>query len=235
MQSILLLAAAIPSPLALFTAAPDTETSVVEPAPAALTVPPVAPMWVEDWNGGDTFFRINGGFMTVADSDGPSEDVKFDEGYLLALAIGQRLTKGERALNFDLELEGVWTDTDVDDSGTIQAISDVSTIGVLVNGMLDFRLADRMSLYGGAGIGVAWMDVGTESDALNDFDDEDGPFLAWQAKAGVMWRTSPEFALTFGYRFMNVDDNEIDDSLGGADFDLQTEQHVLELGLRFGF
>lgn len=234
MQSLMLLAAtALPSPLAPDARALDSNSLTAEPAFTAPVA--VAPMWVEDWDGGDTYLRLNGGFMTVADSDGPSEDVEFDEGYLLAVGLGQRLTEGERTLNFDLELEGVWTDTDVDDSGAIQAIEDVSTIGVLLNGMLDVRLADRFSLYGGAGIGLAWMDVGTESDAVNDFEDEDGPFLAWQAKAGVMWRTSPEFAILLGYRFLNVDDNEIDDDLGGAEFDLETEQHILEAGLRFGF
>jgi hypothetical protein len=34
---------------------------------------------------------------------------------------------------------------------------------------------------------------------------------------------------------MNVDDVEIDDDTGNEDFDLETQQHVIELGLTFGF
>jgi opacity protein-like surface antigen len=79
------------------------------------------------------------------------------------------------------------------------------------------------------------MDVGTQSDSLHDFDSDDGPFLAWQAKAGFVWRTSSSMSVLLGYRFINVDDNQIDDDIGAASFELSTEQHVIELGLRFGF
>ncbi len=235
MTSFLLLAASCfltPNPLAPNPSGPGstgTESALLAPVF-------VAPAFDDgSWHGGGSYLRLMGGLMTMADSDGPAEDIEFDEGYLLAAAFGQRLTDGDRPLNFDLELEGVWTDTDADSTGTLQAISDVSTLGAFLNGMVDLRLADRFSIYGGAGIGAAWMDVGTESDALNDFNDEDGPFLAWQAKAGVMWRTSQDIAIVLGYRFINVDDNEVDDGIGGASFDLQTEQHVIEVGLRFGF
>jgi hypothetical protein len=37
-----------------------------------------------------------------------------------------------------------------------------------------------------------------------------------------------------GYRFLNIDDAEIDDGLGDSSFDLETEQHVLEVGLIIG-
>jgi hypothetical protein len=35
-------------------------------------------------------------------------------------------------------------------------------------------------------------------------------------------------------RVLNIDDDEIDDDLGGSSFDLRTEQHIVELGIRFG-
>jgi opacity protein-like surface antigen len=189
----------------------------------------------DTWNPGGSYLRLMGGLMSMEDSEGPSGDIEFDEGYLVSIAFGQRMSSGVNPLNFDLELEGVWSDTDTDEDGPIMAVSDVTTIGGFLNGIVDLRLADRFSLYGGAGIGMAWMDIGTESDAINDFEDEDGPFLAWQLKAGLMWRTSRDIALVLGYRFVNVDDVNIDDDLGGAEFDLETEQHVVEAGLRFGF
>lgn len=181
------------------------------------------------------YLRLTGGLVTTESSSGPDEDIDFDEGYLLSVGIGQRIGASENGLGFSLELEGLWTDQDADDDGPIQAITDVTVAGALLNGIVDFRLADRLSLYGGAGIGVAWLDVGTKSDSINDFDDEDGPFLAWQAKAGLAWRFAPSTALHVGYRFLNIDDAEIDDGIGSSSFDLETQQHVIEAGLIFGF
>lgn len=181
------------------------------------------------------YLRVDGGFVTTEDSDGPDEDVEFDEGYLVALAFGWRTTPGPGRVDFDVELEGVWNDQDADDQGPIQAVEDVTVAGVFLNGTFDFHLADRWSIYAGAGIGSAWVDVGTESDAVNDFEEDDGPFLAWQAKAGLRFLLTDTMALQGGYRFINIDDVEIDDDLGNADFDLETMQHIAEIGLRFSF
>lgn len=203
-------------------------------AAAYFASPPLAVLQDDGDHFGGTFLRINGGLVTSENSDGPDEEIDFDEGFLVAVAIGQRMSSGDQPLNFDLEIEGLWTDQDANTDGPIEAVRDISVLGALLNGTVDFRLADRFSIYGGAGIGAAWLDIGTESDGLNSFDDEDGPFLAWQAKAGIMWRVSTNTAVLLGYRFLNIDDAEIDDDLGGASFDLETQQHVLELGLRFG-
>jgi len=176
------------------------------------------------------YVRANGGFVTTTNSDGPGEEIDFDEGWLAGLAIGKRLTSGDGPSDFALELEGVWTQQDAD---TNPALADVTSIGGFLNGVFDFRLTERFSLYAGGGIGATWMDVGTNSDAVNDFDDEDGPFLSWQLKAGVWWSLTSHTRLGLGYRFLNVDDNEIDDNNSTASFDLETEQHVIELGLEF--
>lgn len=182
----------------------------------------------------NSYLRLSGGLVTTEDSSGPNEDIGFDEGYLLGIAFGRRMGASETGLGFGLELEGLWTDQDADNKGPIQALTDVTVAGVLLNGTLDFRIADSVSLYGGAGIGAAWLNVGTKSDSINDFKDEDGPFLAWQLRAGVAWHLSENTAFNVGYRFLNIDDAQIDDGLGGASFDLQTQQHVLEVGLTFG-
>jgi len=181
------------------------------------------------------YLRLTGGFTTLNDSSGPDEDIDFDEGFLLSVGLGDRLSASSNGVGFSLELDGVLTQQDANNQGTIDAVSDVSVAGALLDGILDFRLMDRLSLYAGAGIGLAWLDVGTKSDALHDFSDEDGPFLAWQAKAGLAWRFATTTSLHFGYRFLNIDDAEIDDGIGGASFNLQTEEHVLEAGLLFGF
>ncbi len=129
----------------------------------------------------------------------------------------------------------LWDDQDVSDSGTLQAVRDLTVAGAMLNGVVDFPLSDRLSIYAGAGLGVAWLDVGTTSDSLNDFDAEDGPFLAWQGRGGLTWSFTESTALQFGYRFLNIDDAQIEDGLSSSSFDLETQQHVLEIGLVFGF
>jgi opacity protein-like surface antigen len=192
------------------------------------------PVALQSESHGGSYLRLSGGFVTTTDSDGPDEDLGFDEGWLAGLAFGQRMTSGGEPLNFSLELEGLYTHQDADNQGTIQALDDIAVLGVLINGLLDFRFTDQLALYAGAGAGVAWMDVKTNDDAAHDFEDEDGPFLAWQARAGLEWRTSSNMAINIGYRFLNIDDNQIDDGIGSSSFDLQTEQHTAEIGLRFG-
>jgi opacity protein-like surface antigen len=128
---------------------------------------------------------LTGGLVTTADSDGPGEDIEFDEGYLISIGLGHRFGASQTGLGFALELDGIWTDSDVSDDGVLQDFQDVSVAGALIDGVVDFRFADQLSVYGAAGISAAWLDIGTNSDSVNGFDDEDGPFLAWQVKAGV--------------------------------------------------
>jgi opacity protein-like surface antigen len=174
------------------------------------------------------------GLVTTSNSDGPDEEIDFDEGFQVGGAIGTRFGGDDgNAWAFDTELEVLYNDQDADNEGVLEAVSDITVLAALINGVAEFALTERFALYGGAGIGMAGLDIGTESDAVNDFDEEDGPFLAWQAKAGVRLWASDDVAWSLGYRFINIDDAEIDDDLGGASFDLQTEQHVIELGVRF--
>jgi len=183
---------------------------------------------------GGMYVRLEGGITTTSNSDSSNEDVDFDEGYLLGIALGQRATSGAGPLNFSLELEGLWSQQDASNSGALQAVDDVTAAMIFLNGLLEYQLMDRLSIYGGAGLGVAWVDVGTNHDGTNDFTDEDGPFFAWQARTGVQWQFTPGIAGNFGYRFINIDDVNLDDNAGGASFDLSTRQHVLEVGVRFG-
>lgn len=183
-----------------------------------------------------TYLRIAAGLNTTEDSDGPGggSDVEFDDGYLVGLAIGRRMGASESGIGFGLELEALWTDQDAEDDGPIDAVRDVTVAGAFLNGLVDFRIADSFTIFGSAGLGPAWLDIGTTSDAINDFDDEDGPFLAWQLRAGVAWHLGESTAFHLAYRFLNVDDAEIDDDLGAADFDLETQQHGIEAGFTFG-
>jgi opacity protein-like surface antigen len=224
----------------LLPAAVAPETPVLAPAFESFALPPDPPRPAEPLFGRDTheggglYLRLNGGLITTRTADGPSEDIEFKDGYLVAAAIGQRMSSGDQPLNFDLELEGVYTNQDSKDNGAIDPVGAVKTLGGFLNGELDFRVADRLSLYAAGGVGADWLDVDTHTSSAHNFHSDGGPHFAWQAKAGVMWHLTSATALTLGYRFMNIADDEVKDGLGGSSFSLQTEQHVIEVGLSFG-
>ena len=213
---------------------PAASPSVDWREPAPVTLLPVDEDDYDYSERGKWYLQGGGGLVTTQDSDGPDEDIEFDEGYLVSLALGHRFgSDDDNPLAFDLELESVWTDQDADNEGLLEAVSDVTQLGFFLNGLGEVRLARVLGLYAGGGLGLSLLDIGTESDSLNDFNEEDGPFFAWQAKGGLRWWTSDKVSLNVGYRFLNVDDAEIDDDLGDAEFDLETQQHMLELGVRF--
>jgi opacity protein-like surface antigen len=199
--------------------APWSDSAAAQGGPSALS-PRVG------WYG-----RVNAGLVTTKNSDGPgTEKVKFDEGFLLGAAFGKRVTSGPGPLGVDVDLEAIWTQQDASTSGALQAVDEITVLAGMLNVTLDWSLMERLSVYLGAGVGPAWLDVGTSG----GFTDDDGPFLAWQARTGLEWRLSSRLAATAGYRFLNIDSANIDDNVGSSSFDLETQQHVLELGLRFG-
>lgn len=219
-----------------------TPTTARQPEPT-LIAPDSYPTFA-DWQVGSAhsarpnglYLRLTGGLVTTQNSNGPSnQDIDFDQGYLFSVGLGDRIGALENGLGFSLELDGIWTDEKANDNGTTQPVRRLGVEGALLDGIFDVRIADRFSIYAGAGVGAAWLDVSTtDSDAFHDFHPDSGLFLAWTAKAGVMWRFAESTALHFGYRFLNIDNAQIDDSIANSSFDLKTQQHVIEAGLIFG-
>jgi opacity protein-like surface antigen len=220
-------------------------STIPVPEGTAIASPPLASIYgcpVSDSNlaqdtadtelsSGGWYARLSGGLVTTKDTDGPgNEKVEFDEGFLLGAALGQRVTSDKGPFNLDVDVEALWTQQDASTSGALQAVDDVTVLAGLLNLTLNYSVAPRAAIYLGGGVGAAWMDVGTGS----GFADDDGPFLAWQARTGLEWRFAPSFAATVGYRLLNIDDNNIDSGIGNSSFDLETQQHALEIGLRVG-
>jgi len=208
------------------------------PASSALSTPlPTGYALVADRDGRTSpwYWSLGASAVTTRSSDGPSEDVDFDEGWGAQLAVGRRyFGDSDDAVMFDLELEGLYTDQDSDSDGPLRPIDDLTTAGIFFNGLAALAVAERVELFAGGGLGLAWLDVGTRSGSLNSFDDEDGPFFAWQLRAGLRFQVGARSSLEVGYRFLNIDDAEIDDGIGSSGFALETQQHSLGLSIRFG-
>lgn len=215
------------------------DASYRDPYPSMAPGEPAGPAYLNEGSGaggGDGWsWRIGADLVTTESADGPEEDIDFDEGYGLSVGVLRRFASEDGdAWAYDLGIEGFWTDQDADDDDIVSAVRDVNTTGLMFEGIADYALSDRSSLYAGAGLGAAWVDVGQDSGT--DFDEDDGPFLAWQIKLGARWDLSTTTALDVGYRLRNIDDVELDDDGGGLDdasFDLETQQHMLGIGIRF--
>lgn len=183
---------------------------------------------------GGYFWEVGTGLVTLSESGGPGEEIDFDEGIGLFLGFGRRFDADHDGLGYDLMIEGLYTDYDSDSTDILVAVRDVTTIGAMVSGLADYAVTERASVFGGLGVGLSWIDAGTQSDALNDFSDDEGALLTWQARAGARYRFTDSLSAHVGYRFISIDDADFDDNLGDASFALETEQHLLEVGLRFG-
>lgn len=214
------------------TGAPTGELEVASMEPV-YSFSAAGPQMSEDRAGGGDGWSLAIGFglVSMEDADGPEEAVDFDEGWTVPLALIRRFgTSDGGPWAFDLEFEGYWTDQDADSD---EGLRDISVVGAAVNGIADYAMSERASLYAGAGIGASWVDLGTEDTDLGDFEEDEGPYLTWQVKAGLNWRATDTLTLGLGYRFRNIDDVEIDDDEGDSEFDLETQQQSIELGLRF--
>ena len=182
----------------------------------------------------DWYVQVGYQHVTTRSSDGPSEDVEFDEGFAVPLILGKRFSSNSyENLGFAIELEGIYSDQEAENDPVFDAVRDITAVNVLLNGVADYSFNERFGIYAGGGIGVSFLDVGNESDNLSEFEDEDGPFLSWQLKAGAIVQATESLGIDIGYRFLNIDDVELDDTNGNADFDLQIEQHMVGVGFRF--
>jgi opacity protein-like surface antigen len=105
-----------------------------------------------------------------------------------------------------------------------ETIITTDIVPVTLNYKLDYNFTDRFSLYGGVGVGAAFVDseVGPFSD--------DSVELAAQAFLGLGYDVTPNFQIYTGARYIWVDDSEI----FNVPVDIGDDVGV-ELGLRFKF
>ncbi|QDV09097.1 hypothetical protein Poly30_46540 [Planctomycetes bacterium Poly30] len=230
MSTLLLATALLPASFAPAAENTATLTSLLSLAPSTLQYSVDSDASTHS----DYYFQVGFQTVTTRSSDGPDEEIDFNEGWAVPILVGKRFSSDSNEnLGFAIELEGIYSDQEADDDGALRAVRDVTGINVLLNGVVDYSFSESVGVYGGAGIGLGFLDIGTESDGISSFDDEDGPFLSWQLKAGMLFQASETIGIDLGYRFLNTDDAQLDDTNGNASFNLQTRQHMIGLGLRF--
>jgi len=191
---------------------------------------------------------LQGGASIPGDTDLSSPDVaglsgttEFDTGFMVGGAVGYRWNQ------FRVETELSYRQNDVDEidfgsAGRFDGAGDVSALTGFVNVFYDVDLSSfdlaELSPYVGGGIGVANLDVDSDSNAAVDVDDSDNAF-AWNVQAGVAYAVTEAVELGVGYRYLATGDASFDAAVGGgASGTLDTDgfdSHELLASVRYNF
>ena len=184
---------------------------------------------------------------------------EFDTGYGLNAALGKRLRGGLRAeVEFSYESADVDTHVDVSAAGldltaqdaalltgsaeplgaTVGAVvadgqGSLETIGLYANAYYDFSNASAFTPYVGGGIGWNQTDVDYSPSGVPIIDDDASSF-AWQVMGGASYRATDTTELFGGIRYRSSE-VDVDASLFPAEFDVENDRVIGEVGIRFGF
>ena len=184
----------------------------------------------------DWYLEFAAGASVTDEADAILNSLDYDAGYSIDFLIGKRVHEGD-TFDFALEAEFYFNEQGVDD-GLIGAgsstVEQMSNGGFLVGGSMTWPLNEKISLYGGAAIGLATaLDLDSKSDALSDFDIDDEQALAYQGKIGARYALGETSSWFFQYRQLFVPDIDVEDTFLGQEFEMDIEQSLFEVGVRW--
>ena len=112
---------------------------------------------------------------------------------------------------------------------------DITSVGYALNGYYDFPIqGTAFTVYGGAGIGIAEVDVDYSPSDVQIVDDTEMVGF-YQLMAGGSYGFSDNVEFFTGYRFRQSEDAKTDSVLVPASLDIENQQHILEAGVRYTF
>ncbi|WP_081794177.1 outer membrane protein [Pseudomonas sp. RIT288] len=80
---------------------------------------------------------------------------------------------------------------------------------VMLNAYRDFRVTEKMSFYGSAGLGLAQLESkGWQGNESRQYGSATQTNLAWSLGAGVAYDVTDHLALDLGYRYVDMGDTE---------------------------
>ncbi|MGH1374197.1 MAG: outer membrane protein [Cellvibrionaceae bacterium] len=80
----------------------------------------------------------------------------------------------------------------------------------------------------------AWVDVSYEPSNVEVIDDDDNVFV-YQLMAGVAYQFNDQMALSFSLRYRDYEEATVDSSLLPAEFDIELDEMVYDVGIRYSF
>lgn len=111
---------------------------------------------------------------------------------------------------------------------------DISSTGLFLNAYYDFNRSNDLYPYLGLGIGFMNVNVKYEPSNVGIIDDDETKF-AYQLKAGLGYRLTDHFDVYGEYAFRGSDDIEVQNDLFPGDLEVENQQHLLSLGVRYRF
>ncbi|MBB5210489.1 outer membrane protein [Microbulbifer hydrolyticus] len=102
------------------------------------------------------------------------------------------------------------------------------------NAFYDFDAGWALNPYLGAGIGNAWVDVDYSPSNVSIIDDDDS-VLAYQLMAGLNYQCNDQLEYFGGLRWRQTEDLEISSNLLPANFEIENESWMAEVGVRWSF
>ncbi|QQX56974.1 outer membrane protein [Pseudomonas chlororaphis] len=80
---------------------------------------------------------------------------------------------------------------------------------VMLNAYRDFRVTEKLSVYGSAGLGLAQLESkGWQGNESRQYGSATQTNLAWSLGAGVAYDVTDRLALDLGYRYIDMGDTE---------------------------
>lgn len=187
--------------------------------------------WTTEFDSGTAFSfeagkRYSSGLRSGIEVSWASADVDFHEG----VTAGGTLIDGVDA--------AVLTGSAMQLGATVGQIvaagqGEIETMSMMANAYYDFNRDGMFSPYLGAGIGFSSVDVTFNPSGVGIIDDDDTAF-AYQVKVGATLNFSDrwEAFAEYGWREADI---EADASLIPASLDIENEQGLLSVGMRYKF
>jgi len=187
-------------------------------------------------------------------------DTSFDGGLGLAAEVGWMHESGLRlGLEFTYSGNDVDTHDNVNVAGTVidgvdaavltgspnqlgatvgqvvaDARGDISSTGLFANAYYDFNRSNAFYPYVGAGIGIMNVNVKFDPSGVDIIDDSETKF-AYQLKAGVGYHVTEQIDVFGEYAFRGSEDINVQNDLFPGDLDVENQQHVVSVGIRYTF
>ncbi|MGA0934126.1 MAG: outer membrane beta-barrel protein [Pseudohongiellaceae bacterium] len=111
---------------------------------------------------------------------------------------------------------------------------DFETETLMLNAYYDFVTDSAFTPYVGVGIGTANTEIEFRPSAVGVLSDDDDGFV-YQFILGISYDINDAFSAYGSYTFRDADEASLDARLLPANFDINNESNVLNVGLRYSF
>lgn len=156
-------------------------------------------------------------------------DTKIKTGFIGAGALGW---KWEQDIRTELELS--YRDANVSTIGGADADGGQDIFSTMANLLFEPDMDTDLSVYVGAGIGIAWTNWSNVSTATSPVFDGSESGFAYQGIVGMAYPISDGLDLTLDYRYQNQTGLDYPAVAGGSTaMDHDNRNHNVMLGLRF--